>query len=153
MGYRWRNVISDCRKWTPQLTLKRQKRRFIFYLDCFGDKHIDFLLQTVLCSSTRTWLIMFSVDEYHRIFFNNYFCNVYKCEGMEHNSLTVSSGGNLPSNDLKQNSAKVYNIKVSNNENMTDCCVIWSFWHSACSNCTNTFIKFQRILKFSVCLF
>ena len=25
------------------LTLKRPKWRFIFYLDCFGDKHFDFL--------------------------------------------------------------------------------------------------------------
>ena len=47
MGYRLRNVISDCRKWTLQLTLKRPKWRFIFYLDCFEDKHIDFLLQSV----------------------------------------------------------------------------------------------------------
>ena len=69
MGYRWRNVISDCRKWTLQLTLKRQIWRLVFYLDCFGDKHIDFLLQVVFCSSTGMRLITFSVDEYHRIFF------------------------------------------------------------------------------------
>ena len=69
MGYRWRNVISDGRKGTLQLTLKRLKWRFVFYLDCFGDKHIDFLLQVVFCSSTRMWLITFSVDEYHRFFF------------------------------------------------------------------------------------
>ena len=47
MGYRGRNVISDCRKWTLQLTLKRPKWRLIFYFDCFEDKHIDFLLQSV----------------------------------------------------------------------------------------------------------
>ena len=41
----------------------------VFYLDCFGDKHIGFLLQIVICSSTGKWLITFSVDEYHRIFF------------------------------------------------------------------------------------
>ena len=29
---------------------------------------MDFLLQIVFYSSTRTWLIAFSVDEYHRIF-------------------------------------------------------------------------------------
>ena len=165
MGYRWRNVISDCRKWPLQLTLKRQKWRLVFYLDCFGDKHIDFLLQVVFCSSTRMWLITFSVDEYHRIFFKNYFGDFYKFEGRGHNSLTVSSGEirasliqqfqiwNPPSNDLKQNIAKICNRNVSNNENRTDCCVIWSFWHSAYSTCTKTFTKFQRILKFSVCLF
>ena len=52
MGYRWRNVISDCRKLTLQLTLKCPKWRFIFYFDCFEDKHIDFLLQSVFSSST-----------------------------------------------------------------------------------------------------
>ena len=52
-----------------QLTLKRQILHLVFYLDCFGDKHIDFLLQVVICSSTIMWLIAFSVDEYHRIFF------------------------------------------------------------------------------------
>ena len=52
---------------------KTSKMRFVFYLDCFGDKHIDFLLQIVFYSSTRTWLIMFSVDEYHRIFFFFFF--------------------------------------------------------------------------------
>ena len=61
------------RKWTLQLTLKRQKWRLVFYLDCFGDRHIDFLLQVVFCSSTRTWLIKFSVDGYHRIFEKNFF--------------------------------------------------------------------------------
>ena len=69
MGYRWRNVISDCRKGTLQLTLKRQIWRLVFYLDCFEDKHIDFLSQVVICSSTGMRLITFSVDEYHRIFF------------------------------------------------------------------------------------
>ena len=71
---------------------KRPKMALCFYLDCFGDKHIDFLLQIVLCSSTRTWLITFSVDEYHKIFLKNYFCNFYKFEGRGHSSLTVSSG-------------------------------------------------------------
>ena len=42
---------------------------------------------------------------------------------------------------------------MSNNENRTDCCVIWSFRHSTYSTCTKTFTKFQRILEFSVCLF
>ena len=46
MAYRWRNVISDCRKWTLQLTLKCPKWCFIFYFDCFDDNHIDFLLQS-----------------------------------------------------------------------------------------------------------
>ena len=56
-------------------TLKRQIWHLVFYLDCFGDKHIDFLLQVVFCSSTVMWLITFSVDEYHRIFLKNNFCN------------------------------------------------------------------------------
>ena len=47
MGYRWRNVISDYRKWSLRLTLKSPKWRFIFYFDCFEDKYIDFLLQGV----------------------------------------------------------------------------------------------------------
>ena len=38
------------------------------------------------------WLIMFSVEEYHRIFKKKYFCNFYKFEGRGYNSLTVSSG-------------------------------------------------------------
>ena len=81
-------------------------------------------------------LITFSMEEYHRIFLKNYFCDFYKFEGRGHNSLTVSSGdirpfinpvfSNLksPSNDLKQNIAKICNRNVSNNENRTDCCVI-----------------------------
>ena len=32
-----------------------------------GDKHIDFILQSVFCSNTRTLLIMFLVAEYRRI--------------------------------------------------------------------------------------
>ena len=60
---------------------------------------------------------------------------------------------NPPSNDLKQNIAKMCNRNVSNNENRTDCCVIWSFWQLAYSTCTKTFTKFQRILEFSVRLF
>ena len=77
---------------TLQLTLKHQKWPFIFYFDCFGDKHIEFLLQGVFHSRTRTWFITFLVDEYHMIFFKNYFCNFYKIEGREPNSLSVSSG-------------------------------------------------------------
>ena len=53
MGYGWRNVISDCRKWTLQSTLKRQKWRFIFYFDCFEEKHIDFLLQRAQGTQSR----------------------------------------------------------------------------------------------------
>ena len=49
------------------------------------------------------------VDEYHRIFFENYFCNFYKFEGRG------------------QNLAKICNTNVSDNENRTDCCVMWSF--------------------------
>ena len=89
MSYRWRDVLSDCIKWTLQLT---QKWRFVFYLDCFWDKHIDFLLQIVFYSSTRTWLITFSVDEYHRIFKKIIFVIFDKFEGRGRNSLTVSSG-------------------------------------------------------------
>ena len=75
------------------MTLKRQKLRLVFYLDCFEDKHVDFVLQAVFCSSTRMWLTTFSVDEYHRILFKKIiFCNFYKFEGKGHNSLTVSSG-------------------------------------------------------------
>ena len=48
---------------------KTSNMRLVFYLDCFGDKHIDFLLQVVFCSSTGMRLTTFSVDEYHRIFF------------------------------------------------------------------------------------
>ena len=94
MGYRWRNVISDCRKSTLQLTLKRQKWCIVFFLDCFGDKHIDFLLQIVFYPNTRTWLITFLVDQYHRICVCVCVCvcNFYKFEGRGHNSLTVSSG-------------------------------------------------------------
>ena len=68
---RWivEDAISDCRKWTLQLALKHQIWRLVFYLNCFEDKHIDFLLQVVICSSTGMWLITFAVDEYHRIFF------------------------------------------------------------------------------------
>ena len=77
MAYRWRSVISDCRKGTLQLTLKRLKWRFLFYLDCFGDTHIDFLLQTIFYYNTKTWLITFLVDEYHRKIFLKYFCNFF----------------------------------------------------------------------------
>ena len=124
-----------------------------------------FLLQIVFYSSTRTWLITFSVDAYHRTFFTKYFCYFYKFEDRGHNSLTVSCGEirasliqqfqiwNPSSNDLEQNIAKVCNRHVSNNENRTDCCVFWSFWHSAYSTCTKTFTNFQRILKINVCLF
>ena len=71
---------------------KTSKMALCFLPDCFGDKHTDFLLQSVFYSSTGKWLITFSVDEYHRIFFKNYFCNFYKFESRGHNSLTVSSG-------------------------------------------------------------
>ena len=70
---------------------KMSKMGLISHCDCFGDKHIDFLLQSVYYSSTRTWLITFLVDEYHRIFFLKN-CHFYKFEGWGHNSLTVSSG-------------------------------------------------------------
>ena len=45
--------------WKMSSTTDSKKWRFVFYLDCFGDKHIDFLLQTVFYSSTRMWLIRF----------------------------------------------------------------------------------------------
>ena len=108
----------------------------------------------------------FLVDEYHSIFFcENYFCRFYKFEGRGYNWLTVSSeeirtsliqyfqSWNPLSNDLKQNLAKICNRDVSDNENRTDCCVVWSSWHSAYSTCTKTFTKYQGILEFSVCLF
>ena len=48
-------------------TDSKTSKMVVFYLDCFGGKHIAFLLQVVFCSSTRMWLITFSMDEYHRI--------------------------------------------------------------------------------------
>ena len=78
----------------------------------------------MLCSSTRTWLIMFLVMNIGGYFFENKFCNFYRFEGRGHNSdtcicrryksMTNSVVSNLrsPSNDLKQNTAKTCNRNV-----------------------------------------
>ena len=64
---------------------------YYFYFDYFEDMHIDFSLQSVLYSSTRTLLITFLLDEYRWIFLGK-LNGIYRFEGRGHNSDTASSG-------------------------------------------------------------
>ena len=53
MGYRWKTVVSDCRKRTLQLTGKTPKTTLFFNFHCFEDMPSGLSLQNVFPFSTR----------------------------------------------------------------------------------------------------